>query len=101
MKVLCQQNNLNQAIAMRYDYEQFTIYLTELEQRSTTTDLLASYMINRNPSRLIPTVSRDTVLETITLFSPKASLKKFEGLTQTQKFFLLRKQYDARIKELS
>mmetsp|Transcript_24948 Transcript_24948/g.38754 ORF Transcript_24948/g.38754 Transcript_24948/m.38754 type:complete len:238 (+) Transcript_24948:1905-2618(+) len=80
IKENCKRNDLEGALTMRKELKLFSTQLQELEQRSTITSMCSRYL-------KITTHHDD--------------LEIYKGLDPEQQFFLLRKQYDSRMKQLS
>ena len=80
IKEICKKSDVEEALVMRQDLMSFTRQLQELEQRSSVTSMFSSYLkITQNDDDLFI----------------------YKGISQQKQYFLLRKQYDCRMKQLS
>jgi len=77
IKDYCKQNNLVSALSMQQDLRMLTHQLLELEQRASVTSMFSSYLKN---------------------YAQDDDLSLYQGLSQQKQFFILRKQYDSRMK---
>lgn len=80
IKELCKKGDLLEALNMRQDMQAFKQQLQELEERSQVTAILYNYI------KMVPIDEQQPV---------------YNGLPIEKQFFLLRKQYDQRMKQLS
>ena len=80
IKDLCKKGNLEQALLMRKELAEFKQQLQELEERSTLTQMFHTYL-------KLPQEDEDLLI--------------YKGVTCQKQFFLLRKQYDNRMKQLA
>lgn len=107
IKDLCRKNNLNCAMSMDPELSKFKQQLLELEDRAKTTNLIAVYL---NPHAL---EKHDPMLVNRVLFLPPLQANDGDAseplvlqhtansaLAQPEQLFILRKQFDARMRNL-
>jgi hypothetical protein len=107
IKDLCRKNNLNCAISMSPELEKLKQQLLELEDRAKTTNLIAIYLNSLSPEK------RDPMLVNQVLFLPPLQANDEDAseplvlqhtanssLAQAEQLFILRKQFDSRMRNL-